>query len=344
MKNTILYIILGAILAVGLGIGIYFIVNNNISANAQTYVSVSINPAVEFTVNEDGLVISTVATDAEGDQIIQSYDFYGMPIDIACETFTQLCINAGYVVYDNDETSEDPNEVLITVISEDADIEEDIENKIRLKLNSCFQNNGVFGFVSMDILAEYIDQAIEYDISVGHIKLIMAALTYNPELDFEELVNMPINEVVKLVNASHKNMVNTTSDIRSQLKLDLDALKASEEYVDMFTALEAINQIEIDLNNDALTSEQREGLENQLADAEASFDEIYGDLFDEYKDAKAALIDQAKEDSKQALETIKSQYRARVQNHKEDADNAKNNSNNVKNRISTWQEEQENPD
>lgn len=343
MKKIILYTILGIILTTGIGIGVYFIVaNNNISVDAQTYVSLSINPAVEFTVNKDGLVVSSVATDAEGDQIIQSYDFYGMTIDSACEKFTQLCIDAGYVVYNNDETSVVPNEVVITIVNKDTDVKEDITNKIRTKLNTCFQNNGIFGCVSVDTLEEYIDEAAASGRSVGHIKLIMAALTYNPEFSFEELVNMPINEIVKLVNNSHKKLIRTTNTIRAQLKLDLEALKTSEKYSEMFIALEAIDQILVSLDNESLTAEQITELETQLATARTNFDETYGALFEEYKDDKAALINQAKEDSKQALEAIKSQYRTRIQNHKQNVDNAKNNSANLKTRIRNWQQEQGN--
>jgi len=343
MKKIILFVILGVILAAGLGVGIYFIVKSDdvVSADAQTYVSVSLNPAVEFTVNEDGLVTSAVATDTQGDEIIQSYDFYGLSIEDACEQFTQLCIDAGYVIYDNDETSEDPNEVVITVINEDEDVEEDITNKIKLKLNNCFQNNGIFGFVSIDDLAEYAEQATEYGVSVGHIKLIMAALYYNPELSFEDLVDMPINEVVKLVKTSHNNTGSTTQAIRAQLKLDLEALKTSEEYADMFTALEAIEQIKISLNDDTLTAEQITALETQMTDVKASFEETYGALFEEYKEAKATLIAQAKEDAQEALETIKSQFEERVESNKQNADNAKNNANGKKTRIETWQDEQE---
>ncbi|MDD2227513.1 MAG: hypothetical protein PHH71_02915, partial [Clostridia bacterium] len=130
--------------------------------------------------------------------------------------------------------------------------------------------------------------------------------------------------------------------IRAQLKLDLEALKTSEKYSEMFIALEAIDQILVSLDNESLTAEQIAELETQLATARTSFDETYGALFKEYKDDKAALINQAKEDSKQALETIKSQYRTRIQNHKQNADNAKNNSANLKTRIRNWQQEQEN--
>lgn len=346
MKKIILFLIIGIILVAGLGVGIYFITKSDevVSADAQTYVSISINPAVEFTVNEDGIVTSAVATDAEGDEIIQSFNFYGMNIESACEKFTQLCIDAGYVGYENTETSADPNEVVITVINEDADVEENLISKIKLKLNDCFQNNGIFGFVCADALAEYAEQATEYGISVGHVKLIMTAIYYNPELSFEDLIDMPINEVVKLVKTSHNNMIRTTQAIRAQLKLDLETLKTSEEYVDMFTALEAISQIKISLSDDTLTAEQIAQLETNLAEATANFSETYEAVFEEYKADKVSLIEQAKEDSLQAIEEIKSQCRTRVENNEQNAENAKNNSGNVKNRIRNWQNEQDDLD
>ena len=37
-------------------------------------------------------------------------------MDVAVEKFTQLCVEAGYIAADNDETEIDENEVRITVV------------------------------------------------------------------------------------------------------------------------------------------------------------------------------------------------------------------------------------
>ena len=343
MKKIIIFIVIGVIIAAGLGVGLYFIFRNKaISADAETYVSISINPAVEFTVNDDNQVITAVATDEEGDQIIQSYDFYGMDIEDACEKFTELCITAGYVDLEADEDTVDPNEVVITVVNDDTDVEQNIIEKVTAKVNNYFYNNGIFGKVSVDTLDEYLTQAAEYGLSVGHIKLIMAALEYNPELSIEDLVAMPINEVVALTKTAHQNLERTTAQIRQQLKAEIQELKENETYEAMFSAMDAIDIIKDSLLESGLTEDQIATLEAQLESAEASFETLYSELLEQFKEDKSELIAESQVDV-ESLETIKDQYQARVQENKNQFENAKNNAknnaNNIKNRIKNWQDE-----
>jgi hypothetical protein len=265
MKNIYLYLIIGLVV-VGLGIGLYFsITAGTVSAEAETYVSIAINPAAEFTINENDKVLTAVATDAEGDEIIQSYNFIGMDIDSACEKFTELCALAGYIDVTADEDATDTNDVFITVVNTSSTVQSRIVEKIQTKVGNYFLNNGIFGTISEDLLTEYLDEAIEYGLSVGHIKLIMRALEYNPELTFDELKDLPINEVVALTKEQHKNIVSTTSAIREQLKTDIQALKTSEEYSAMFTLIYEIEDLKNQLKETlALTEEQITALQNSL--------------------------------------------------------------------------------
>lgn len=341
MKRIILFVLLGLVI-IGLGIGLYVgLSNNNISPNAESYVSISINPAVEFTINGNDQVISVISTDIEGDEIVQSFDFYGMNIDKACEKFTQLCIEAGYVNIDLDEESEDTNEVIITVVNNNQTIQNRIRNRIRERVEAYFANNGIFGKVSEDTLNEYLDEAIEYELPVGHIKLIMRALEFNPEFTFEEIKDFPINEIVAMVKEKHQNMRNTINTVRQQLKDDLDALKESEEYEEMFALLSEIKSIENQLKNDELTDEQIVDLETQLENKENLFEENYSELYEQYKEGKKNLIEQAKEDSKELIVEIKNQYKNKVNQYNNQLkalkNRMRNQGNNIKNRIKQWQ-------
>lgn len=109
----------------------------------------------------------------------------------------------------------------------------------------------------------------------------------------------------------------------------------------MFSALDAIDTLLESLNNDLLTPEQIAVIQNQIDQAKASFEELYGTLLEQFKEERNALIAQAKLDSAQALEMIKEQYKARIQQYKDAVDTAKGNANNNswKNRIKAWQED-----
>lgn len=139
MKKIYIYLIVG-IAILGLGVGGFFAVRyiNATNATASTYVSLAVNPEVEFTVNARENVISVNATDAEGDEIVQGYDFVGLKIDEACKIFTDLCTQAGYLDLDADEDTVDTNDVIITVVNSDETTEDNLYAKIRNKVHSYF--------------------------------------------------------------------------------------------------------------------------------------------------------------------------------------------------------------
>lgn len=340
MKNIILFSIIG-LAVIGLGIGLYFGFVY-IPQEVNSYVSVSINPAVEFTLNSKNQVITAVATDAEGDEIIQSYNFYGMDINDACEKFTELCYLAGYIDIEADET-EGENNVIITVVNENTTTENNIRQTIRNKIENFFVNNGIFGQISEDTLTQYLDLANEYDLSVGHIKLIMKALDYNPDLTFDELKDLPIRDIVQLTKEEHNEIKQTVSSIRTQLKEDLEALKTSEEYADMFNLIYDIKDLRAQLNDtEGLTTEQITVLETTLNEYETTFEEEYADLFEEYKDDRKELMEQAKIDSTELIEEIKETFDNKKEEYSEsieaNQERIRNAGNEIKNRIRDWLE------
>ena len=349
MKKLIIYIGV-SLLVIGLGVGAYFIFRDNpISTDAQTYVSISVNPAVEFTVNEDNQVISVVATDAEGDEIVQSYDFYGMDIDAACEMFTQLSMEAGYIDVDADETTGTSNEVVITVVNADEALQTQLRTRIRERIQTYFVNNGVFGYVSEEDLSEYAALAASYDLSVGQVKLIMRALEFNPDLTFDDVAAMPTNEVVALVNAEHKLMQQTTAAIRTQLRADIQTLKESETYAPMFAALDQISDLQEQLlDTSALTQQEIDALQAQLDQATAAFTSTYTELLEQFQADKAVLVQQAQTDAASLLNEVKTNYQAKVNTQKANMnalrERLQSQGDDLKNRITTWLQDQETQD
>ena len=344
MKKIYIYLIVG-IAILGLGVGGFFAVRyiNATNATASTYVSLAVNPEVEFTVNARENVISVNATDAEGDEIVQGYDFVGLKIDEACKIFTDLCTQAGYLDLDADEDTVDTNDVIITVVNSDETTEDNLYAKIRNKVHSYFQNNGIFGRVSQDTLDEYLDEAVEYEMSVGHIKLVMRALELNLELTFEDVKDMQMNEILAMTKTMQQHMKKMTHQIRNEVKTELQELKQSETYTDMFALIDEIKTIEEQLEEDELTEEQITALEAQLEVKKDDFEESYSDLYEEYEESKEDIIEAAKEDAEALLEQAKSQYEEKIESHRAQMEAHRQSSrsilNALKTRIQNWQEE-----
>ena len=330
------------IATIGIGIGLYFlIVNLTFSKDAETYVSIAINPAVEFTVNDDDKVISVAATDAEGDEIIQNYDFYKMDIDEACEKFTELCVEAGYIDVTADATDGEENDVVITVVNNAETTQATIRERIRTQLKNYFINNGIYGVVTDEDLSAYQTLATENNISLGKVKIINRALAYNPELTFDELKDLSVQEITNTIKEVHKNIAQTTQTVIEQLRLDIEALKTSDTYADMFTLIYEIEDLKEQLEDTTLTTEQIAALQTTLAEKQADFDANYADLFEQFKEDRADLFEQAKTDSTALLQQIKNQYRTKVENYKSAMNELKErvkNSSRIKDEVRAWLE------
>jgi hypothetical protein len=293
------------------GTGVFAFKPNNLIAEGETS-----NALFEFTVDSNNKVVSVVSFNDEADALLENVDFIGMDIVDATEKLTELCIEAGYINVDNDETTADDNELIITVVSADEETQTEVNENIKERIEDYFLNNGIFGKVSQEVLDEYLDEAAAYDLSVGHVKLIMRALDANRALTFEEVKDLPIRDIMAIIKNEHNNLRKVASEIKDQLKIDLQNLRNSEKYAEMFNAIDNIDTLQKSLYSDVLTDEERAAIQLQIDEAKENFETQYADLLNEYKSERDALIDQAREDSEQILEDLKDQFNSKREQNK----------------------------
>lgn len=278
-------------------------------AEAQTYVSIAINPEVEFTVDENGVVLSVNCLNSDAEILLADVDLSGMPIEAATERFVELATEAGYI----DVTSE-TNNVTITVIDENSDTENSIENKLEQRIYGFFDNNGIFGMVSKETLEAYAEQAAALDVSVGKMKMILRAIDLNPELTLEELAAMEMKDLVKLIKKRHsEDKIDHTA--REQFKTELEALKT--EFAAMFTLGEEIEALQESLETFEGTEEERAAIEQTIDEKQTQHDELKV----QFEIRKEAIMDEAKSVQNQIKEQRKTEKRQRVEQNK-DANNA----------------------
>lgn len=169
------------------------------------YVSVDINPSIEFVVNDEDIVESYLFLNEDAAVLCVDLDFVGMNIDDAVELFVETATAAGYVDPDGED-----NAVLITVITDDDEDEnEEVRNRIcdriRKRLNTHFAKNFINAivltedFTQEDLLAE----ADELGVSAGKLKLAYAALITDETLVKEELLELPVKDILAIVREAH---------------------------------------------------------------------------------------------------------------------------------------------
>ncbi|MBU1020093.1 MAG: hypothetical protein KJ847_02680, partial [Firmicutes bacterium] len=121
------------------------------------YVSIDINPSIEFIIDENDIVESYNLLNEDAEILCADVDFVGMTIEDATELFIQLATDAGFIDLDSED-----NAILITVIG-DKDKEElklQIQERIRIRAMSFMARNYINGqvftedFTNEDLVAQ----------------------------------------------------------------------------------------------------------------------------------------------------------------------------------------------
>ena len=169
------------------------------------YVSVDINPSIEFVVDDDDVVESYVFLNEDAAILCSDLDFVGMNVDDAIELFVEAATAAGYIDPDGDD-----NAVLITVLTDDEEDENQevrtrICERIQKRLNTHFAKKYINSvvlteeFTQEDLLAE----AEALNVSPGKLKLAYAAMFTDETLVKEDLLDMPVKDILAIIRESH---------------------------------------------------------------------------------------------------------------------------------------------
>lgn len=264
-----------------------------VKAEELSYVSIKINPEVDFAVSGD-TVTAVYAANQDAEILLSDVDLTGMEVSDAVEKFVETATEAGYI----DESGVE-NEVEIGVIGER---EEQLRNNLRERIGKYFNNKGIFGRITEETLSLYAEQATDLGISTGKTKMVLKALDINPDLDINELKDMPTNELIALCRDNIKgNGMNAT--LMNQFKEQRVVIL--EKYPEILTLKQEIETIKAQLENFEGSEEDRAALENELATKEGECKVLH----ESYK----AEVDVAKEEFKAQKEQIKANFKEQKQ-------------------------------
>lgn len=237
-----------------LGIATIFTLSACTEASAaELYVSVDINPSIEFIVDEEDIVTSFNLVNQDALILCADVEFIGMNIEDAVELFINLATEAGYI----DIETED-NAVLFTVLGGDDDaLRERLQERITEKASKYFAKN----FIKADIFtedfaqADLILQAEELGITPGKLLLILKAQTYDETLTIEAGMETPVRELVAGLRSSQAKIMGDLTD------------EEKGEFVQQRQELVLQNKSKLQTHlqeNTALTDEQIDAIVNKV--------------------------------------------------------------------------------
>ena len=301
----------------------------NIRQDAVTYVHLAFNPSIELILNTANRVISVNAYNEEGQLLLAYEDVYGKDVKQVVKNIIQLSSKSGLL---NVNTSN--GLVSIGVANENAEYANMLYQTLKDICNTYFKTNGIFATASSGVLPqEIIDLANAYQIPAFHFNLMLALYEYRPDLTFDEIVQMEIKEIIKLLNEEYKTVPSMASSIEKQnykeerfalLQTFKNNLKElfGEQYVSLLNELELL-EAQIDIVSEEEQENLKLAIENKRQELKTLTDNLileneseYNALLKEYKTNVQALKEQYKLNLQTQIANFKEQMRIRIENNK----------------------------
>lgn len=171
---------------------------------SEYYVSVDINPSIEFIVDEDDVVVSYELLNEDAEIIAADIDFVGMNVEDAMALFIEKATEAGYI-----DVTSDENAVLITVLGEDDDEGVgELRDRLRNRAQNEFARRNILGsIITEDYTTEdLIAEADELGVSPGKLRLIKAAQQVDESLTTEDAIDLPVRDIMAIIREHHREV------------------------------------------------------------------------------------------------------------------------------------------
>ncbi len=180
--------IVGYILAPTMAI-IALFVFLNLYLTPTTFISIDINPSIEFDVNTFNRVIEVKANNEDAQEIVDSLDVINMNYIGAIEELNTL---SNYAKYEDSYTE-------ITVVTNSKEESEEIIDNI----NQCdFYGENVNCYTGNKELKE---DAEKNNISFGKYRAYLELLEYDSNIDIEDIRNLSMKEINEMIEDSDGN-------------------------------------------------------------------------------------------------------------------------------------------
>ena len=279
------------------------------ASGALTYIGLRINPEIEMVTDETGTVVSANAVNADGEVVLSAVELEGQTAEDATVAFTETAVELGYM-----DPAAGKDTVYVDVQGENTEVKEKVEKSLSDKLMKFFEKKGITGKVSKEVLDSYLAAAEEWNLTPGHAKIVARVLAANPELTYDQLLNLTVKDLLALLKAEkHEDKI--CVQLKDEYKDKIDDIK--DEYEDSIEDLEdAIEDIEEKLEEEELTAEEKAALEAELAEKKAALKAIE----DELKAKIDAVKAEYKEFSKQTREECRKEADERKQAKKDGRD------------------------
>lgn len=344
-KKTIAIVLLILFLCTLAIVGIVFLMKDNYESNhATTIMTCSLNPSVKFVINNNNKVLTAMATNEEGQELLLSNEFENLSIKDAAILFAKLCFESGYI-----PTGASIESGKVLQINFDGTLEDytDLKTLVLDEVNKYFYANGIIAKalgtitdnLKLDLgeiyqLAEQNSRTEEEILQ--EIALIIDNIKDAPLSNREEFASLYLEYQNKIseyskITTEYLNAFKAQIQILSPIITQISDETANQIFESLENIAESntIQQLDVTIQNfykedfeiDSrianIINEMMEDIKEQLRDSKEDLKEFQRNLKKEYKTKFEKLVD----NHKNTIDTLKESFNQKIENNKENIEN-----------------------
>lgn len=170
-------------------------------------IMLDVNPSLSLSVDSEERIVSADALNEEAKEVLGSMELEGTSLEVAVNAIIGSMLQKGYL-------GDLQNSILVSVENEDAVRGEQLQKKVSDAVASALQTSSLDAAILSQVVSAgdtaLTELAEQYGISLGKAALIQEVIDQAPELTFEDLASMTINEIALLVSSRHLDTESVT--------------------------------------------------------------------------------------------------------------------------------------
>lgn len=344
-KKSKFFIVVLVLLVAVVAVMVPVLINNKRNNTATTVVACSVNPSVQFVINQNNKVMNVVATNSDGENIELYANFEGLTIEEAAKLFVEICTKANYIDASNNIVA-NGKKVTFTFSGNLEDYTA-LQQSVVNSVNNYFDENGIIaGAVAnfeqdlsvaiqninanaKDLTDKTQQQLLEEYVKISNdIKDIALEKRDDFKTSYENLYSI-LSSKETISSALFSAYEVTLSSVNNMIALLPNGEQIQEALEPVFNIVtsKTIDELKTNLNaakTAVLNTNLGNTIENTLNEMLNSVQTMLDNLQKAYEEAKAKfeddyakLVTNLKDTSKTIQENIKTAFETRVNEYKD---------------------------
>ncbi|MDD3172640.1 MAG: hypothetical protein PHF63_03035 [Herbinix sp.] len=205
-------------------------------ASPYTYVSIDVNPSIEFTVNRFDHVLHVNAVNDDGEEILNDITLDELKHKTIQEALTNTVDQISEAGYFDGEME---GGIIIATSSDNMDKAEDLANELQQTIEQEITENGDDVEVeAISVDPTRVEEAKELGVTPGKLNLVekLQAVSSNPDsVDIEEWLNKPVKDIMKATKDCKKATKNNESSSKEENYEEDQSLVGTDQKVSQDT-------------------------------------------------------------------------------------------------------------